>query len=276
MNTAIYTRISQDRQGHEAGVTRQRTDCLQRADDLELHVAREFSDNDTSAHGKRPGYTALLAAIADRDIDRVIVWRLDRLYRRPIELEQLIDLVENGSLSGGITEVTSGDLDLNSVSGRLAARILVSVAKGESETASERIRRAQREAALAGRPHGGRRQFGYTKEYELDPVEAPALVEAARWVADGGSVSVAAAVIREQGLTTPTGKPMSVATLRYMLASPAISALRVYKGEIVAEGQWEPIIERDEWNQLQAVLSANPTPGPRRTTSAHLNGFSQK
>jgi site-specific DNA recombinase len=91
------------------------------------------------------------------------------------------------------------------------------------------------------------------------------LVEAVRSVADGSSVSAAAAVMREQGLRTPTGKPMSSATLRYMLASPAITALRVYKGEIVAEGQWEPIVARDDWNQLQAVLSANPTPGPRRT-----------
>lgn len=58
----VYVRISEDRTGEEAGVGRQRSDCLDLCDRLGLSDPEVFVDNDISAfHGKkRPGYDALL------------------------------------------------------------------------------------------------------------------------------------------------------------------------------------------------------------------------
>jgi hypothetical protein len=60
----------------------------------------------------------------------VIVWAVDRLVRRLPDLEDLIDRFERT----GVKLVTvSGEMDLSTDQGRLVARILASVARGEVE-----------------------------------------------------------------------------------------------------------------------------------------------
>ncbi|WP_414683278.1 recombinase family protein, partial [Microbacterium sp. UBA3486] len=72
-------------------------DCLSLCARLGLDVAEPdvFMDNDTSAYldKKRPDFARMLARIK-LGPSRVVVWHVDRLYRRPRELEDLIDLVE--------------------------------------------------------------------------------------------------------------------------------------------------------------------------------------
>lgn len=72
----------------------------------------EFIDNDVSATRgtKRPGYEDLLARIEAGDVDAVVVWALDRLHRRPIELEHFITLVERHRVA--LANV-AGDVDLD-------------------------------------------------------------------------------------------------------------------------------------------------------------------
>jgi DNA invertase Pin-like site-specific DNA recombinase len=74
-------------------------------------VADVYSDNDVSAsNGKvRPAYARLLRAAETGQLDVIVSWAVDRLTRRLVELEHLIDLSE----STGVTVATvSGDLDL--------------------------------------------------------------------------------------------------------------------------------------------------------------------
>ncbi|ERG65316.1 hypothetical protein L332_12805 [Agrococcus pavilionensis RW1] len=63
----VYLRISEDRTGEEAGVERQRDDCLSLCARLGLDVAEPdvFLDNDTSAYldKKRPDFARMLARI---------------------------------------------------------------------------------------------------------------------------------------------------------------------------------------------------------------------
>src|SRR4051794_37473104 len=75
VRAAIYARISQDRSGAQAGVTRQLEDTRKLAADLGWEVVEEFVDNDVSAKQRRwstsqrrfvnttrPRYEALLDA----------------------------------------------------------------------------------------------------------------------------------------------------------------------------------------------------------------------
>lgn len=67
----------------------------------------------------------------------VLVWHVDRLYRRPSELEHLLVLVEQQSVT--IETVRGGMLDLNTHEGRLAARFMVTVASYESGHKADRV-----------------------------------------------------------------------------------------------------------------------------------------
>lgn len=92
---AVYLRISQDRTGLHAGIQRQQEDCAAHAAKLGFTEPHVFIDNDVSAFdgGRRNGYDALVAQVR-AGVTHIIVWHVDRLYRQPRELEDLIDLVE--------------------------------------------------------------------------------------------------------------------------------------------------------------------------------------
>src|SRR4030081_3761184 len=126
LRAAIYTRISHDRTGEGAGVERQLHACKMLAEFRGLNVVAVFSDNDISAYSgkKRPGFEKLLAAIARGEIDVVICWHPDRLYRRMKDLHRIID--ERASPRGGVSiaSVTGGDVDLSTPAGRMVAQIL--------------------------------------------------------------------------------------------------------------------------------------------------------
>ncbi|MGH8826741.1 MAG: recombinase family protein, partial [Jiangellaceae bacterium] len=88
----------------------------------------------------------------------MVAWHVDRLYRRPRELEDLIDLVETHPIR--IETVKGGGFDLNTHEGRLMARQLVAIASYESGHKADRIRRANRQKAERGDWHGAPK-YGY-------------------------------------------------------------------------------------------------------------------
>jgi Resolvase, N terminal domain len=94
MRAAVYTRISQDATGRRAGVTRQLEDCEALADRLGWEVTHRYGDNDLSAYSgsTRPGFEAMLKAMADSEFGAVICWHPDRLFRSMKDLQRLIDI----------------------------------------------------------------------------------------------------------------------------------------------------------------------------------------
>lgn len=157
---AIYCRISLDRSGDGLGVERQEELCRKLADDRGWPVAEVYVDNDRSAFsGKpRPAYARMLTDIEAGERDGVICVDLDRLTRRPSELEVFMDLADRCGIA--LANV-SGDTDLSSSDGRFKARIMGAVARQESERKGERIHREAEQAAQRGVPRGSRRPFGY-------------------------------------------------------------------------------------------------------------------
>src|SRR5215472_14847485 len=92
----IYARISSDQEGSGAGVQRQLSDCKRLAKQLGWPVVDEYVDNDISAYSARvrPEYRRLLDDIAAGVLDAVLVYHLDRLTRRPKELEEFLDVLD--------------------------------------------------------------------------------------------------------------------------------------------------------------------------------------
>src|SRR6478736_1458949 len=118
----IYVRISSDPTGQALGVARQEKECRKRAAAMGWPVAQVFTDNDVSAStGKpRPAYAQMLDALESGRANAVVVWDLDRLTRRPIEIEHFIDLADRRDLA---LASVGGDVDLSTDNGRMFARI---------------------------------------------------------------------------------------------------------------------------------------------------------
>lgn len=186
---------------------------------------------------------------------------LDRLYRRTRELVRIIDVCER---HGVALANVSGDVDLSTSDGRFQARIMGAVAEQESEKKSERQRREREQAAARGVAHGGRRPFGCEREdggrLRVVAQEAELVRKAAaRWL-NGESLRAIARDFESRGVrefSTTIG-------LRTVLVAPRVAGLRTYRGEVVGEAGWEPIVDRSTHERLAAKARTQARTGSER------------
>ncbi|MGH3490217.1 MAG: recombinase family protein [Actinopolymorphaceae bacterium] len=255
MRAVTYLRISDDRTGRAAGVTRQGEDCDHLADASGWPIVDRFVDNDVSAsNGKpRPEYQRMLAAIRAGNVDAVIAWHPDRLYRRPADLEELIEITERQRVT--IRTVRAGELDLSTPTGRMVARILGDVARHEIEHKTDRWQRSVIQNRRAGEWSNSRdRLFGYNRDGEINPDEAERL----RWICaqliSGRSMLRVLQQLNDEGVLTTRGNTWATSVLRRLLLNPRIAGHATHKGEVVGRGTWEPILDDATWEAVKARL----------------------
>jgi putative DNA-invertase from lambdoid prophage Rac len=113
-------------------------------------VTRQIEDIGSGSK-ERPGRESLLMAARRREIDVIVVWRLDRWGRSVADLmTTLRDLTDLGVGFVSLTEA----LDLTTPTGRAMAGMLAIFAEFEREILRERVRAGIAQARKEGRPHG--------------------------------------------------------------------------------------------------------------------------
>ncbi|WP_234785015.1 recombinase family protein [Mycolicibacterium thermoresistibile] len=287
--------MSSDPTGQQLGVHRQREDCEKLCRDKGWTPV-EYRDNDTSATtGKRKHYERMLADIRDGLVRAVVVWDLDRLHRRPLELEGFMALADERGLK---LATVSGDVDLSTAQGRLIARLKGSVAAHEIEHKRARQLRAAQQKAERGVPQW-KRAFGFADGYVADEITAPLVKEMYAHVLAGGSLSGLARELNargdwawgqkwvkpkdDYGETIKSAEvvcqrqPWSASTLSLFLRSPRNAGLRTYNRELVLDkdgqpvrGAWEPLVDEDTWRAVQSVLDAPGRAPGRKSVRQHL------
>lgn len=281
-SAAIYKRISRDPEGLREGVTRQDEDVRALADRLGYAVAERhvYEDNDvgasTRSHKVREQYAAMLDAARAGEFSAVLAYSNSRLTRRPRELEDLLDLYEQHGVE--IHTVVSGSDDLATADGRMTARIKASVDAAEAERTGERLQRAFLQRAQSGAPNHGGRPFGWQDDkVTLDPVEARLLREAVDDVLAGVGLRAIVRRWNDAGITTARGNPWDHRGLRQLLRRPRLAGWRVHQGEIARDstgapvrGVWEPLIDDDTYDRLQAALKGRKGSGGRRGARKYL------
>ena len=151
-HTAIYIRVS----------TNQQSTRSQRAD-LQRWLKAQAPNGDIiwyedKATGKtmdRPQWQTLQTAIDCGKVEKLVVWRLDRLGRTASGLCKLFENLQDKK----VRLVSLMDsIDLGTASGRLIANVLASVAAYETEIRGERVKAGQQAARAAGKTWGGSKQ----------------------------------------------------------------------------------------------------------------------
>jgi DNA invertase Pin-like site-specific DNA recombinase len=253
---AIYTRISLDRTGEALGVTRQYDACAELANRLGWTVASHFDDNDMSAYSgkRRPGFEALLSAIEAGEVDALICWHTDRLYRSLPDLERLIVAAEAHNVA--LRTVNAGQFDLSTSAGKMIARILGSVSRQEVEHKSERQKAANAQQRAAGKwRNGGAYVFGYDSKGQVVEHEAAMIRAAAADLLAGRSLRSLARQWTQRGVPTRRGGPWSSIGFRLMISNPRYAALVTHRRQVVCKGEWEPILDEETHLALTALLS---------------------
>jgi len=261
---ALYVRISQDRTGKQAGVTRQTEDCQELVDQLGWDIAEIYTDNDKSAtSGKvRPAYRRMLADIDAGKIDAIIGWHPDRIYRVVSELGELVEVCKRNNTQ--IATVKAGHIDLTTPTGRLVAGLLAQVSTYEGEAKADRWKRSVRQNREGGQfPPGVPRIFGYTRDGQVVPDEAATARWMATEIAGGRSVNGLTRALADQGVTSAAGGPWRVQSIKKYLTNPKLAGYSTLNGDIIGEGAWEPVLDRDTWETIRAVLNINAPRGAR-------------
>ena len=274
MSVVIYARISEDKTGEAAGVKRQVGACRLLAEAKGWTISRVYDhDSDISAwSGKnRPDFERLVTAIEAGEVDKLLVFHLDRLVRRMSDLTRVIEVGRPRRLE--IAAVHGVSLDLGDPTGVAVAQILTAIAEMESGHKGQRQRAANRQRAERGRVGWTRRPFGYNRHVDnpkihpqpcdcpvrdgsvfVVPDEAAEYRRAVVAVLSGATLASIVADWNTRGIATTVGGPWTVTPLRNLLLNPRHAGRAVSKGKDYGEGGWESIIPWEAHERLGLLL----------------------
>jgi site-specific DNA recombinase len=284
MTTAVYARISKDRGGQGLGVERQLEACRHLAAAKGWQIADDWviTENDTSAATAkiRPGFERLIRGMERGEVHAVLALKVDRLVRRMPDMVRLWDVAKRLSV---LVATVDGDLDLTTSTGRQNAVLFGALAEIEIERLTGRLEDKALQQVKAGKnANAGSRPFGWNlRRTEHHPVEAAVIRELADRLIKGESLSSVARDLNKRkvptsgyrdraikGIVWPGPAPRwirwDVRKLRQVLSNERHAGRVEHRGEVVCDettglpvkAQWQPILEPDVFDRLQAALQA--------------------
>lgn len=236
--------------------------------------------------------------------DVLVAYRLDRISRRLVPLSTLMEFLKQHDKS---LASTSESIDLSSWAGRLVATVLAIVAEGELEAATERNLASQRGTRKLGRLHSGVVPYGYQRVRlsEGDVIWGDTVASTTGWYAvidpdqadvvrnrmvpailAHRSANAIAGDLNRAGVptkfTSRTRKGQAHSgewdgtVVRRLLKSQTLLGYAVHRGKVVTDDDGvpvqraEPVLSRDVWDQVQAMLETRSIRQSPRDTSTNL------
>jgi site-specific DNA recombinase len=295
MNTprcAVYTRKSSE-EGLEQSFNSlhaQREACeayvlSQRHEGWQL-IPTDYDDGGFSGGSmERPALKKLLADIAAKRIDTVVVYKVDRLTRSLTDFARIVEQFDKQGIS--FVSVTQ-QFNTTTSMGRLTLNVLLSFAQFEREVTGERIRDKIAASKRKGMWMGGVVPIGYDlhdRTLVINDTDAERVREIYRLYLELGCVSnlqehLASSGILSKQRVSRTGRSSGGAiysrgALYDMLHN------RTYRGEITHKEKSYPglqpaIIDQELWDKVQAHFETNlqaPRRRPRTTSPSLLTGI---
>lgn len=158
----LYPRVStedQFRNGHSLGEQKER--MLKLCDYKDYEVYKVYEDAGISAKDmNRPAFQEMIQDIKDGKINKIIVYKLDRLTRSIKDLEEICTFLEENNCS---LESMCEDINTSTANGKFFIRMLTILAQLEIEKTSERTKFGMIGAVKKGH-FVGRAPIGYDKQ----------------------------------------------------------------------------------------------------------------
>lgn len=192
---------------------------------------------------------------ADRgEVTHIIAYSMSRLTRRPAEWERLIELAQRRGIQ--FIYSVSPRYDLNTADGRATARTVAAWDAAEAERTSERRALGNSAKLAKGLPLGRPRVFGFEPD-GMTPreTEAELLRAAYAHVLDGGTLRSIAAEWNAAGHFTQRGNNWTVTAVRNALLRERNAGILVSRGEVVEGSQITPLVDRDTWEAVRAIIT---------------------
>lgn len=240
-------------------------------------IAKRYDDGGISGGTlERPSLKSLLADVEAGKIDLIVVYKVDRLTRSLTDFSKIIEKLDAKEIS--FVSVTQQFNTANSM-GRLTLNMLLSFAQFEREVTAERIRDKIAASKRKGMWMGGQPPLGYDvceKKLIVNKSEAEIVRQIFDLYLKLKSVRKLKTEVDQSGYKTKRrirndkvtgGKAFTRGHLYYLLRNPLYVGEVSHKGAVFP-GQHEAIIDRETWNNSQALLTAQ---APQRTSNSNID-----
>ena len=240
-------------------------------------VRKHYDDGGFSGGSmNRPALQDLLAAVERREVDIIVVYKVDRLTRSLADFAKIVELLDQNG--GSFVSVTQQFNTTNSM-GRLTLNVLLSFAQFEREVTAERIRDKVAASKKKGLWMGGQPPLGYDvrdKKLVINKAEAEAVRQLFDRYIELGTVRRLKDEADRLGIITKRrksrsgketgGKPFTRGNLYQLLANPLYIG-RVRHKDKTYPGAHKAIIDQTTWDTVQRILAGNAVDRPHLTNS---------
>lgn len=249
-------------------------------------IKERYDDGGISGgHLERPALQRLMADVEAGRVNRIVVYKIDRLTRSLPDFARLVDRLDGAGAS--FVSVTQA-FNTSTSMGRLTLNVLLSFAQFEREVTAERIRDKIAASKKKGLWMGGNVPLGYESENRTLRV-VPEEAETVRVLFDLyeqlGTVTAVTRDAAKLGLRSKVrtgrdgsargGSVMGRGQIHHVLANPVYAGRIRHKHQTYA-GQHAAIIDPESWEAVQDRLMDKSAKPRSKPTAAHPSPLAGK
>ena len=245
----VYTRVSTDAQGEGEKVSLPEQERMGKAciESKGWQYIRTYEDNGYTGRNKnRPALQKMIADIKNKEIDAVIIYKLDRLSRKQ---RDTLDIIEDVLLENNVDLVSLNEtLDTSTPFGRAIIGVLSSFNQLESENIAMRTAMGRYATAREGGYAGGKPPLGY-KAVNGQLVVVPEEAEIVRLVFDlrakGKTLIGITDELNKRGYRSKKGNEFKHSAIQTILKNEDTYRGNYRYGKESSEGTHEAILKGD-------------------------------
>lgn len=278
---AIYCRVSTTEQAEEGYSIDEQNIKIREYCEREGHeIYNLYEDRGISGKNitNRPGIKQLLQDATENKFDLVIVWKLNRISRKLLDILNIVELLNKHNIAfRSLTE----NFETETPSGKLQLNIMGAIGEFERETIAENVKMGLLARAKEGRWNGGV-VLGYdlvelnnegkkrkNTVLKINEKEANTVRRIFELYSQGHVYKAVVNRINKEGHKTKRNGEFAVSTVKEILQNPVyIGKIRynvrqdwskkrrnnINANPILSDGIHEPIIDVETWNKVQVIL----------------------
>ena len=295
MKTAIYARVSSERQDIDLSIAAQLKALREYALSHGHEVVKEYIDEAESGRSiDRPAFKEMITTARQNlsPFQAILVWKLSRFARNREDSIIYKSLLRRH----GIQLISINEPIEDTPAGRLLEGVIEVIDEFYSANLAQDVVRGQRENAERGFFNGGKPPYGYIHvkvkdgpklrtTLEIDPKTAPIVQRIFRECLSGKGLKAIVRSLNADGLTSRTGKKWGTTSIEKILHNEAYTGTLVWGRRTKNHGRagnnallqrtedaWPAIVDWATFTQVQAKLSgrAPQVIHPRQVDSAYL------
>ena len=278
---ALYARVSTVEQAEEGYSIDEQLNLLREWCDHHGHIIhKEYVDRGFSGKNisGRPAIQQLLHDASQNKFDIVLVWKMNRLSRKSLDLLTIVDQLQKRNI--GFRSYTE-QYETETPSGVLQFQMMAAIAEFERANIAENVKMGMIARAKEGLWNGGQvlgyntvkersdNRKGEVSKLYINEEEAIIIRKIFDMYVNGHGYKAISNHLNKQGFKTKKNNPFSINGVKTILSNPVYAGYIRYNvrrdwsekrrnninpDPIIVPGQHEPIISLEVWEQAKANM----------------------